>query len=658
MSHTGENEQGLRSVIDFTRLLSIALLLIHIYLHCHAALNKWGLTATVVDKVMLQIGRLPVFSGPLMVKLSALLLLVVFLMGIKGKKDEKANYKTATAYVITGLCFYFISNLFLIMPGDIEMMAAIYIGMTFLGYLLMITGGTIISRILKLKMKKDIFNKLNESFPQEERLLENEFSINLPARYNLKGKERKSWINIINPFRAILVTGTPGAGKTYFVVRNAINQLMQKGYCLFIYDFKYDDLSKIAYNALLKNQHRYKVAPAFYVINFDSPMHRCNPLQPEMMMDITDATESSRTILLGLNRDWIKKQGEFFVESPINFLTAVIWFLKKYKGGKYCTLPHAIELMQVEYSELFPVLGTEPEIEVFINPFVSAYLNRAMEQLEGQIASAKIALARLSSPSIYYVLTGNDFTLDINDPQAPKIVCAANNPEKSQTYGAVLSLYVFRLIRAVLHKKRNKCAIIIDELPSIFLNGIEQLIAVARSYLVATLLCVQDFSQLTKDYGRELAQVIINICGNLIAGQGMGETAKQVSERIGKIVQERESVSINRQDTSVSRSSQLDVAIPPATVSQLSSGEVVGLVADNPEERIERKAFHCEIQNDHAAMKADEDGFVDIPPVREINATSIQQHFLTIKAEIKGLIDSELERIKNDPNLAHLIIED
>lgn len=655
---TGENEQGLRSVIDFTRLLSICILLIHIYLDCHAALDQWQLTADIVDHVMINVGKLPVFKSPMIAKLAALLLLVIFLIGIKGKKDERANYKTAFAYILTGLLFYFVSHTFLMLPGDPRTMGGTYIGMTFLGYLLMVSGGTILSRILKLKMKKDIFNKMNESFPQEERLIENEYSINLPAQYTLKGKTRKSWINIINPFRAVLVTGTPGAGKTYYVVRNAINQLMKKGFCLFIYDFKYDDLSKIAYNALLKNQHKYKVKPAFYVINFDSPMHRCNPLQPEMMLDITDATESSRTILLGLNRDWIKKQGEFFVESPINFLTAIIWFLKKYKGGKYCTLPHAIELMQVEYNELFPVLGTEPEIEVFINPFVSAYLNRAMEQLEGQVASAKIALARLSSPSIYYVLTGNDFTLDINNPDAPKIVCAANNPEKSQTYGAVLSLYVFRLIRAVLHKKRNKCAIIVDELPSIFLNGIEQLIAVARSYLVATILCVQDFSQLTKDYGRELAQVIVNICGNLIAGQGMGETAKQVSERIGKIVQERESVSINRQDTSISRSSQLDVAIPPSTISQLSSGEVVGLVADNPEEKIERKAFHCEIQNDHATMKAEENQFRDIPKVRTINSDEIQTHFINIKGDIRDLITSEIERIKNDPALAHLIIEE
>jgi len=494
--NTGENEQGLRSVLDFTRLLSIAILLIHFYIDCHAAVQHWKLTANVVDKLMLNIGRMPVFKEPLTVKLSALLLLVIFLSGAKGKKDEKINLRTALAYALTGLLLYFISHFFLIIPGNLELMAGIYMSMTAIGYLLMVTGGSLLSRILKLKMINDVFNKMNESFPQEERLIENEFSINFPAQYKLKGKIRKSWINIISPFRAILISGTPGAGKTYFIVRNAIVQMIQKSYAMFIFDFKYPDLGKIAYNALLKYQHRYKVTPSFYVLNFDKPMHRCNPLQPESMTDIVDATESARTILLGLNRSWIKTQGEFFTESPINFVTAIFWFLRKYKDGKYCTLPHAIELMQVEYMDLFPVLGTEPEIEVLINPFISAYLNRAMEQLEGQIASAKIALARLSSPNIYYVMTGNDFSLDVNNPDAPKIVCAASNPEKSQTYGAVISLYVFRLLRTILHKDRNKCAIIIDELPSIFLNGIEQFIAVARGYLAATVLCVQDFAQL------------------------------------------------------------------------------------------------------------------------------------------------------------------
>ncbi|PZP49823.1 MAG: conjugal transfer protein TraG [Pseudopedobacter saltans] len=647
---TGENEQGLRAMLDFTRLISIAILIIHFYGMCHGAFAHWGWTAPVLDNIVHNFLKLPVFSSVMYAKLSSLLMLVVYLFGIRGKKDEKIGIKNALAYCITGLLLYFLSNILLYVHADILQISLYYMGMTALGYLLMVTGGTYLSRILKLKMRKDIFNKDNETFPQEERLLENEFSFNLPAQYQLNGEQRRSWINIINPFRAVLVAGTPGAGKTYFVVRNVIEQQIRKGFSMFLYDFKYDDLSKIAYNVLLKNHKRYKVPPSFYVINFDTPMYRCNPLEPESMRDITDATEAARTILLGLNKDWIKKQGEFFVESPINFLTSVIWFLRKYEGGRYCTLPHAIEMMQQDYGDLFPVLNAEPEIEVLVNPFISAYKNKAMEQLEGQTASAKIATAKLSSPNIYYVLSGNDFTLDINNPEAPKIVCMANNPEKSQTYGAVISLFVFRLLRVILQKGRNKSSIIVDELPSIFLNGIEQFIAVARSYKVSTVLCVQDFSQLVKDYGKELAEVIVNICGNLISGQVTGDTAKQLSERFGKIVQERESISINRNDTSVSKSTQLDSAIPASTIATLSSGEFVGIVADNPEERIRLKTFHSEIINNHDQIRKKERRYKEIPRVRTIAEKEIQANFIQIKNDVDQIIKSENERISREQN--------
>ncbi len=287
------------------------------------------------------------------------------------------------------------------------------------------------SGALSASGRKDVFNKDNQTFPQHERLLKNEYSINLPAIYNLKGKQRSSWINVINPMRGVLIMGSPGSGKSYFIIQHIIRQHIEKGFSMFIFDFKYDDLTKIAYNHFLKNRKKYKVEPQFYLINFDdlSRCHRCNPLHPDSMNDITDAVESARTILLGLNRSWIKKQGEFFIESPINFVTAIIWFLRKYRDGEFCTLPHVIELMQAEQDKLFTILRTEPEIEPFINPFISAYINGAAEQLEGQIASAKIAMARLASPILYYVMTGNDITLDINNPQAPKIVCLANNPQ-------------------------------------------------------------------------------------------------------------------------------------------------------------------------------------------------------------------------------------
>jgi hypothetical protein len=430
---------------------------------------------------------------------------------------------------------------------------------------------------------------------------------------------------------------------------------------MFLYDFKFDDLSVIAYNTFLKHRHKYPVAPKFYVINFDdlSLSHRCNPLYPDSMTDITDATESSRTIMLGLNREWIKKTGDFFVESPINFVTAVIWFLRKYKKGIFCTLPHVIELMQMNYEQLFPVLRTEPEIEVLINPFVTAYVNGAMEQLEGQIASAKITMARLASPMLYYVLSGNDFTLDINNPAEPKIVCAGNNPQKQQVYGAVLSLYVSRMIKLVNRKNQLKSSLIFDEFPTIYVggaSGLEGTIATARGNNVCTCLAVQDISQLRKDYGKESADVIFNIVGNIISGQVLGDTAKSLSERFGKIMQQRESLSINSNDTSVSRSTQLEYAIPASKIATLSSGEFVGSVADNPTEKIALKNFHCEIINDHEALKAETDAYVSIPKIREITQKEIEANYKQIKDEVLEIIELEMERIFDTPELAHLLV--
>jgi hypothetical protein len=624
---TGENEQALRKIIDFTRLMSIAILLVHFYLSCYPAFVEVKLTHKVVDHILLPLSKMVVFKTVFMAKLCALGLLAVSLIGSKGKRDDKIRLKTIVTYCLIGLLLYFASSYVISLPW-------IYIGATVLGYLLFMNGGSMLFRMLKLKLGGDIFNKENETFPQEERLLENEYSINLPAKYQLKGKEKDSWINIINPFRGTLVGGSPGAGKSYFVIRHIINQHIAKGFAMLIYDFKYDDLSKIAYNALLKHGGR-----SCYFINFENIMHRNNPLEPETMLDITDAIEASRTVMLGLNREWIKKQGDFFVESPINFLTALIWFLKKYEGGKYCTLPHAIELSLVDYKDLFAVLSTEPEIEVLINPFISAWRNEAYEQLEGQIASAKISLARLSSPQLYYVLSGNDFSLDINNPKDPKVVCLANNPQKSQVYGAVLSLYVNRINKLVNRKHQQKCSLIFDEFPTIYFNGIDNLIATARSNKVAVTLAVQDFSQLKKDYGRDQSEVITNIVGNVVCGQVTGDTAKQLSERFGKINQIKESVSINSSDTSISRSTQLDYAIPASKIAGLSSGEFVGMVADDPTEPIDLKTFHCRIQNDHDAIAIEEASYEKIPEVRIVTSIEILQQYRRIKENIKSLID-------------------
>lgn len=656
---TGENEQGLRKILDLTRMISIAVLLIHFYYYCYAAFKEWQFYSLITDRLLQNIFNTGLFSSFNMSKLISLLFLIISLIGAKGKKNEGLNYKTSFGYIITGLFLYFISHTILYFQLRNETLAIAYITITVIGFVLILTGGTLLSRIINQRLNNAVFNSLNETFPQEERLLNNEYSINLPAKYNLKGKQRKSWINIINPFRGLLIMGSPGSGKSYFIIQHIIKQHIQKGFSMFVYDFKFDDLTRIAYNQFLKNKRSYKIEPKFYVINFDdlSRSHRCNPLEVSTMHDITDAAESSRTIMLGLNQQWIKKGGDFFVESPINFVTALIWFLCNYKNGKYCTLPHVIELAQVEYDKLFSILRAEPQIEVLINPFVTAYLNEANEQLEGQIASAKISLSRLSSPQLYYILCGNDFSLDINNPKQPKIVCMGNNPQKTQTYGAVLSLYITAITRMMNKKNCDKSSLIFDEFPTIYFNGMDNLIATARSNKVATTLAVQDASQLKLHYGKEQAEVIMNIVGNIISGQVSGETAKQLSEKFGKILQDRQSINVNRNDTSVTNSKQLELAIPINKISSLSSGEFVGMVADNPDQKINLKAFCSEVVNNHELLAKEQNSYKDLPAFANVPANDVFNTYLQVKKDVVKIVQHEIERMLDTPELTDLIIK-
>lgn len=657
-SNTGENDVSLRKITDMTRLISLFVLALHFYYFCYESLHSWHLTSLISDRILEKLVRIGLFSSFIKTKLIALTFLIISLLGVRGTKEEKLSVDRGAMEIFGGVFTYLASYLILTFAIDSSLATGSYITVCTVGFLLVLSGGTKISRVITARLNGDIFNKDNETFPQFEELLENEYSINLPAQYRYNGKLRNSWINIINPFRGLLVSGSPGAGKTYFVFRHIISQHIEKGFSVFVYDFKYSDLTIIAYNAFLKNKARYSVEPKFYSINFDdlSKSHRCNPLDQAGMLDITDAVESARTILMALNREWIKRQGDFFVESSINFLTAIIWFLRKYKDGEFCTLPHVIELMQVDYDNLFTVLRGEKEIEVLINPFVTAYLNDAMQQLEGQVGSTKIALARLASPQLYYVLSGNDFTLDINDPEAPKVVCMGNNPLKLQVYGAVLSLFITRLIKLVNQPRKQKSSLIFDEFPTVYLNNMDTLIATARSNKVATTIGIQDASQLRKDYGKEQSDVILNITGNIISGQVSGETAKQLSERFGKIVQKRTSLSINRMDTSVSKSQQLDSAIPPSTISGLSSGEFVGFVADNPEQKIELKGFHATICNDHKLITDEERKYQELPLLRNVDQAIVHQNYLQIKRDIESIVHSEVERIMSDSSLNYLVV--
>ena len=654
--------RALAKIMEFGRAVSIFLLVVHVYVYCYPSITAWHLNLEVIDRILINFNNTTgIFNCILWSKLSAVLLLAVSCLGTHGVKGEKITWPKIYAALVAGCALFFLNWWLLELPLPHMANTAFYIFTLTAGYLALLMSGLWMSRIYRHNLMEDVFNMENESFMQETRLMENEYSVNLPTRFYYKKRWNNGFVNIVNIFRACMVIGTPGSGKSYAIVNSYIRQLIAKGFAIYIYDYKFDDLSTIAYNSLLKNMDKYEVKPRFYVINFDDPRrsHRCNPINPEFMTDISDAYEASYTIMLNLNRTWIEKQGDFFVESPIILLAAIIWYLKIYKNGIYCTFPHAVELLNKPYSDLFTVLTSYPELENYLSPFMDAWKGGAQDQLQGQIASAKIPLTRMISPQLYWVMTGNDFSLDINNPKEPKLLGVGNNPDRQNIYSAALGLYNSRIVKLINKKRQLKCAVIIDELPTIYFRGLDNLIATARSNKVGVLLGFQDFSQLTRDYGEKESKVIQNTVGNIFSGQVVGETAKALSERFGKVLQQRQSVSINRQDVSTSINTQLDSLIPASKIANLSQGTFVGAVADNFGEKIEQKIFHAEIVVDHAAVSAEEKAYRKIPFINEfkdkdgndIMMQQIQRNYDQIKSDAQAIINEEMDRIKNDPEL-------
>ena len=654
--------RALAKIMEFGRAVSIFLLVVHVYVYCYPSITAWHLNLAVMDRILVNFNNTTgIFNCILWSKLLAVLLLAVSCLGTHGVKGEKITWPKIYAALVAGCALFFLNWWLLELPLPHAANTAFYIFTLTAGYLALLMSGLWMSRLYRHNLMEDVFNMENESFMQETRLMENEYSVNLPTRFYYKKRWNNGFVNIVNIFRACMVIGTPGSGKSYAIVNSYIRQLIAKGFAIYIYDYKFDDLSTIAYNSLLKNMDKYEVKPRFYVINFDDPRrsHRCNPINPEFMTDISDAYEASYTIMLNLNRTWIEKQGDFFVESPIILLAAIIWYLKIYKSGIYCTFPHAVELLNKPYSDLFTILTSYPELENYLSPFMDAWKGNAQDQLQGQIASAKIPLTRMISPQLYWVMTGNDFSLDINNPKEPKLLCVGNNPDRQNIYSAALGLYNSRIVKLINKKKQLKCAVIIDELPTIYFRGLDNLIATARSNKVGVLLGFQDFSQLTRDYGEKESKVIQNTVGNIFSGQVVGETAKTLSERFGKVLQQRQSVSINRQDVSTSINTQLDSLIPASKIANLSQGTFVGAVADNFDERIEQKIFHAEIVVDHTKISAEEKAYQKIPVINDfkdrngndIMMQQIQRNYDQIKADAQAIINEEMRRIKNDPEL-------
>ena len=656
-----EDRKNLNSQLEMYLWAGLGLLGIHFYIELHEFFAGYGLSTDFSDKFIGKIASNPkIFGSPWPVKLAAGACLFgygVSMRGVKSTTLTASHVLKAIGFGVVlflGSTFMLENSQWVLKRVSISTLSIGYLLTTTTGMLYLLKGSQGVNRLLKGGLPgKDKFNRENETFPQEERIMENQYSVNIPTEYHYEGL-RKGWLNISAPFRALLVMGTGGSGKTYGVIHPVIRQHIAKGFSMYVYDYKYPSLSLVAYNAVKRYRKKLPKDMKFYVIDFDNPAksHRCNPLHPDYLPRIDYVTECARMMLLNMNRKWIEKQGEFFVESPINYVTALIWFLRCYDKGQYCTFPHLVELITINYRELLPILLDRPDISSYMAPFASAYQGGAIEQLEGQISSAQIGLARLSSPSLYWTMSGNDFNLDINNPKNPKIVCLGNNQSLEGIYGAALGLYNYRIMSLMNQPGKHPSSLVVDELPTIYFKGLSKLITTARSNRVAVTIGMQDFSQLDEDYGRTQAETIKNTCGNILSGQVYDKTAEAMQNRLGKIVQKKQSINIQSEEVTEGYSTELNWMVPAAKISQLSQGWMVGILADNEGQESEHKVFHAHID-------IDKDDFNNEQKATEMPDFSIfakdegtmeervEANYLKIKEDIARIMSSEKARLKD-----------
>ena len=620
------NKNQYEKYFYFGILFGVLILLLNLYYYAHPLWKEAGLSWHMLDNLCISLSRSPLFSHSLKTKIAALVLISLGMLSRSSKAREVDLKIIALVGVISAACY------FIPFPRH-----GIYVIFTIIGAVGLVWVVSMIAR----RETKAIINDDNETFPQCQEKIENENSINLPMVYQYQQKMHKGWINVVNPFRGILVLGSPGSGKSYSVYEPFIDQMMAKGYAMCVYDYKYPTLSKNVYNKLLQYQHRFPVKPEFCVLNFDDPMHslRANPTHPSYIESQADCAEIAELIMLNINKV-AREKNDFFTESSKALLDGTFWYLRTHEDGKYCTFPHAIEFLNQDYRKVIAMLVSDPDVKTKISSFADAFEAGANDQLQGMIASTRIPLGKFTSRNLYWVMTGDDFNLAINDPEHPKVLCIGNNPDRELIYGTCIALYTSRMFKQINHQGRNKCAVLLDEMPTVYLPGLDKILNTCRSNGVVFVVGGQDVSQFYRDYGKKEADVLINTPGTTFIGQVNGESAKTMSQVFGKLDRVRESESIGRSNDSVSISMQEKEIMPARKIETLSTGTFFGRVADTHSDKIERKLFCAEIQRDNEAVAAEKKKWVDIPVMTDFGADYIRRKIIAdpepyIKDQIK-----------------------
>lgn len=486
-----------------------------------------------------------------------------------------------------------------------------------IGALLIQISFSNLTKHFKNNLKKDVWNVEEESFDQNRELVQNEYLFNVPIKFYHKKSFHDGWMNI-NPYRGLMVLGVPGSGKSESIIIPFIKQFLQKGFSMLIYDFKYPTLASLTYYHYLKNQANRKLKHhKFHVINLDNIEYsqRINPLDTRYIKTLADAGETAEAIVFALKKgDKMQGNEQFFTQSAINFLSASIYYLAKRKGGIYSTLPHLLAFTSLPYPALFQHLSTMPELQSLIAPFASAHKNKANEQLERQIGSVRINISRLATKETFWVFGANDFDLRISNP--PSVLVLANSPDSQNINSAFFASVLLRIIRLVNSSGNNPCALVVDELPTLYLHKLDNLIATARSNKVAVVLGLQDLAQLNQQQGKETSNTITSIMGSVVSGAVRSKETLEWLERLfGKIKQTSQGLNIDRSKTGINFNERMDTLIPASKIANQNTGEVVAMVSkDNVETygNYESNAFKCKVVLDMKQINEEKQQYSDL----------------------------------------------
>ena len=586
----------------------------------------------VVSNILQSFAKMGVFYPPINAKLSTLVLIALVAIGTKAKKKRDLNpTKEIFVPIAVGLLMIILSLVLVSGASDNSLPTLIpyfnsyqvgYIILSYVGAMITQKGADSISKLMKTKMDKDRWNTEEESFDQNRELVETPTSVNIPYKFRYKKQTHQGWMNI-DPFRGTMVIGVPGSGKSFGVINPAIRQLIGKGFCLCIYDFKFPSLGEIAYyHHLLKKKNDPNYKHKFHVVNLDQVEYsrRVNPFKKEYINTLAQAQEMAESMVTALQKGGGSGGGgseAFFTQSAVNFLASTIYYFGTYEEGKYSDLPHILSFMNRSYQEIFDTLFTNEELVSLMSPFRSAYENKAFDQLEGQVGTVKIFLSRLATKESFWVFSGDEVQLKISDRTDPSILILASNPRTQDINSALYSAVLNRVISQINDKGNLYSGLIADEFPTIYIHKVDNLVATARSNEVAVMLGLQEQPQLRQFYKKEVAETISAIMGNILSGAVRDKgTLDWLEKMFGKIKQKSYSESISNQGSNMTISEKMDVMIPAGKIAGLRTGEMAGMVVqgdNNATEDFKTSAIFGKINLDIKAIKEEENNYVKMP---------------------------------------------